>query len=99
ELLEQALQAIQQHDKGQLRLVFDKTASLLVTDEEKEAFEKLKRKFMNNFQYTKPAELRGFTHTGIGVMESQHRKITYRMKKRGMYWTFWGVETMAQLIV
>ncbi|EIQ82726.1 ISLre2 family transposase [Streptococcus canis] len=99
ELLEQALQAIQQHDKGQLRTVFDSTASLLVTDEEKEAFEKLKRKFMNNFQYTKPAELRGFTHAGIGVMESQHRKITYRMKKRGMYWTFWGVETMAQLIV
>lgn len=32
-------------------------------------------------------------------MESQHRKITYRMKKRGMYWTVWGAETMSQIIV
>lgn len=32
-------------------------------------------------------------------MESQHRKITYRMKKRGMYWTLLGAETMSQMIV
>lgn len=32
-------------------------------------------------------------------MESQHRKITYRMKKHGMYWTIQGAETMSQLIV
>ena len=43
--------------------------------------------------------MRGFSRAGIGVMESQHRKITYRMKKRGMYWTIQGAETMSQLIV
>ena len=32
-------------------------------------------------------------------MESQHRKVTYRMKKRGMYWTLAGAETMSRIIV
>ncbi|HEM4254626.1 TPA: ISLre2 family transposase [Streptococcus suis] len=99
ELLDKAFQAIKQHDKGKLRTVLDTTESLVLTEEEMEEFEKFKRKLLNNFQYTKPAELRGFTHAGIGIMESQHRKITYRMKKRGMYWTVLGAETMSRIIV
>ncbi|MCC9747731.1 ISLre2 family transposase, partial [Streptococcus agalactiae] len=35
----------------------------------------------------------------IGIMESQHRKITYRMKNRGMYWSRTGAETMSKLII
>lgn len=46
-----------------------------------------------------PPCLRGLSHAGIGIMESQHRKITYRMKKRGMYWSQCGCEIMAKLIV
>ncbi|MFC3928861.1 ISLre2 family transposase [Streptococcus caprae] len=99
ELLDKAFQAIKQHDKSKLRTVLDTTEALVLTEEEMEEFERFKRKLLNNFQYTKPAEMRGFTHAGIGVMESQHRKITYRMKKRGMYWTIWGAETMSQMIV
>lgn len=99
ELLDRAFQAIKQHDKGKLRTVLDTTEAFICTEEEQEAFESFKRKLLNNFQYTKPAELRGFTHAGIGIMESQHRKITYRMKKRGMYWTIRGAETMSQMIV
>ena len=99
ELLDRAFQAIKQHDKGKLRTVFDTTEALISTEEELETFKEFKRKLLNNFQYTKPAELRGFTHAGIGIMESQHRKITYRMKKRGMYWTVWGAETMSRIIV
>ncbi|MGM9883635.1 ISLre2 family transposase [Streptococcus hyointestinalis] len=99
ELLEKAFQAIKQHDKGKLRTVFDTTESLLLTEEEEESFKQFKQKLLNNFHYTKPAELRGFSHAGIGVMESQHRKITYRMKKRGMYWTLSGAETMSKMIV
>ncbi|HEM3640741.1 TPA: ISLre2 family transposase, partial [Streptococcus suis] len=34
-----------------------------------------------------------------GVMESQHRKITYRMKHRGMYWSIKGACTMAKMIL
>lgn len=99
ELLEKAFQAIKQHDKGKLRTVFDTTESLILTEEEEESFKQFKQKLLNNFHYTKPAELRGFSHAGIGVMESQHRKITYRMKKRGMYWTLSGAETMSKMIV
>ena len=36
---------------------------------------------------------------GIGVMESQHRKVTYRMKHRGMYWSIEGACTMARMIL
>ena len=32
-------------------------------------------------------------------METQHRKITYRMKNRGMYWTLTGVEALSQMIL
>lgn len=99
ELLDRAFQSIKQHDKSQLRTVLDTTESLLSTEVELENFEIFKRKLLNNFQYTKPADLRGFSHAGIGVIESQHRKITYRMKKRGMYWSLWGAETMSQIIV
>ena len=32
-------------------------------------------------------------------MESQHRKLTYRMKKGGKYWTVRGAEAMSQMIL
>ena len=48
---------------------------------------------------TKPAKLRNLSAKGIGVMESQHRKITYRMKHRGMYWSLKGAYTMSRLII
>ncbi|MGJ0021573.1 ISLre2 family transposase [Streptococcus dysgalactiae] len=99
ELMTGAFQSIKQHDKEKLRTVFDTTEALILMEEEMEGFNQFKRKLLNNFQYTKSAELRGFSRAGIGVMESQHRKITYRMKKRGMYWTIQGAETMSQLIV
>lgn len=79
--------------------MLDTTEALVLSEEEMEEFESFKRKLLNNFQYTKPSELRGFSHAGIGIMESQHRKMTYRMKKRGMYWTVWGAETMSRIIV
>ncbi|MDO4634845.1 MAG: ISLre2 family transposase [Streptococcus sp.] len=99
ELLDNVFQAIKQHDKGKLRTVLDTTEAIILTEEEQENFENFKRKMLSNFQYTKPAELRGFSTAGISIMESQHRKITYRMKKRGMYWTIEGAETMSQMII
>lgn len=99
ELLDEAFEAIKSHDKSKLRTVLDTTESLIIGEEEFEEFTIFKRKLLNNFQYTKPAKLRGFSSAGIGVMESQHRKITYRMKKRGMYWTVQGAETMSQIIL
>jgi hypothetical protein len=99
ELRDRLFQAIETHNKKDLRLVLDTLESLADTENEIEKLDKFSQKLLKNFQYTKPAKLRGFSHAGIGVMESQHRKITYRMKKRGMYWSLVGVNAMAQLII
>lgn len=98
ELEDSVYEAIQKHDKKQLRLVLDTVESLIVSEEELSNFNQFKKKLLGQFQYTKPANLRGFSHAGIGIMESQHRRITYRMKKRGMYWTKKGAETMSRII-
>lgn len=99
ELLDKAFQAIHEHNKSFLRTVLDTTEGLIETADEWEQFDNFKRKLLQNFQYTKPATLRGFRHAGIGIMESQHRKITYRMKKGGKYWTLRGAEAMSQMIL
>ncbi len=99
QLIEEALQAIYQHSKSQLQSVFDTTESILTTTEEEVIFENTKQRILQNFRYTKPASLRGLQKVSLGVMETQHRKITYRMKRRGMYWSDWGAETMSQMIL
>ena len=99
QLIEEALQAIYQHSKSQLQSVFDTTESILTTTEEEVVFENTKQRILQNFRYTKPARLRGLQKVSLGVMETQHRKITYRMKRRGMYWSDWGAETMSQMIL
>lgn len=99
QLIEEALQAIYQHSKSQLQSVFDTTDSILTTTGEEVAFENTKQRILQNFRYTKPARLRGLQKVSLGVMETQHRKITYRMKRRGMYWSDWGAETMSQMIL
>src|SRR5699024_4352184 len=99
QLIEEALQAIYQHSKSQLQSVFDTTESILTTAEEEVVFENTKQRILQNFRYTKPARLRGLQKVSLGVMETQHRKITYRMKRRGMYWSDWGAETMSQMIL
>ena len=99
QLIEGALQAIYQHSKSQLQSVFDTTESILTTTEEEVIFENTKQRILQNFRYTKPASLRGLQKVSLGVMETQHRKITYRMKRRGMYWSDWGAETMSQMIL
>lgn len=98
-LVEEALQAVYQHRKDHLQTVFDTTEGLLTTDEEVAIFENTKQRLFRFFHYTKPAALRGFQQVSLGVMETQHRKITYRMKRRGMYWSDWGAETMSQMIL
>ena len=99
ELSNLAFQSIQEHNRSKLLTALDSAESLISTKEEQEGFRKFKSKLLNNFQDTKPAELRGLESAGIGVMESQHRKVTYRMKNRGMYWSLAGADTMSQMIV
>jgi len=99
ELEQRLFSAIQLHSKKSTRVILDTAESLINNEEELELFNKFKTKLLQNFQYTKPAELRGFSHRGIGVMETQHRKLTYRMKRRGMYWSEKGANTMSKMIL
>ncbi|MDT2749384.1 ISLre2 family transposase [Streptococcus parauberis] len=98
-LKELVYKSIQNHQKELLKTVLDTVESLINNDEEFEKFISFKQKLLKNFKDTKPPCLRGLSSRGIGVMESQHRKITYRMKHRGMYWSKEGVYAMAKMIV
>lgn len=99
ELTKQAFQALKNRDKSQLKLVLDTAESLIDSDEKLENFQRFRRQLLRNFKYTESPETFGLSTSGIGIMESQHRKITYRMKNRGMYWSKEGADTMSQTIL
>ncbi|MGT2930171.1 ISLre2 family transposase [Streptococcus dentasini] len=99
DLQKKAFQAIKKHDREQFKMVLDTVESLITQEDDQAVFDSFKTRFLSRFKYTKSAKLRGLDSAGIGIMESQHRKITYRMKKRGMYWTPKGLKTMSQVIV
>ncbi|WP_202922619.1 ISLre2 family transposase [Streptococcus sp. S784/96/1] len=98
-LTDLAFKAIHTHQKPLLVTVFDTIESLVQNEEEYERFVAFRQKLFRHFKDTKPAKLRGLSPRGIGVMESQHRKITYRMKHRGMYWSIEGACAMAKIIL
>lgn len=68
-------------------------------EDDKENFILFKKRLLAYYQYTKPIEKRGILGDGIGIIESQHTKITNRMKKRKMYWSVGGATTMARMII
>ncbi|WP_300979528.1 ISLre2 family transposase [Streptococcus thermophilus] len=99
ELIKQAFQALKNRDKSQLKTVLDTAESLIDSDEKLATFQRFRRQLLRNFKYTGSPEAFGLSSSGIGIMESQHRKITYRMKNRGMYWSKKGADTMSQTIL
>lgn len=99
ELTSNLLRSMHTNNKEQAELVFDTCESLIFDNETLTVFLDFKRKFLRNFNQTKPAAMRDIPTHSIGIMESQHRKITYRMKHRGMYWSEIGANTMANLII
>lgn len=99
ELTGMLLDAKYSHNKSDAEVVFDTCESITDNEEEEAKLLDFKYKFLKRFNQTKPAALRGIPEHSIGVMESQHRKITYRMKHRGMYWSEEGACTMARMII
>lgn len=99
ELRELLWQAIKKHDKPLLHTALDTTESLIEDEEETVTFQDFAKRLVRDFQYTKPASLRNLPKKGIGVMESQHRRLTYRMKNQGMIWSIEGAEIMANMIL
>lgn len=98
-LTELAFKAIQTHQKDLFHTVFDTIEALIENEEEWDKFNAFRQKIFRNFKDTKPAKSRGLSSKGIGVMESQHCKVTYRMKHRGMYWSPDGACAMARMIL
>lgn len=98
-LYERFVHALQVHSKKEARLVLETMEAMLEGEEETARFEKFSKKILREFQYTKSPKHYGFSGEGIGVMESQQSKIANRMKKRGMYWSVSGGETMGKLII
>lgn len=99
ELRNMVYQGIAHHDKTTVRLALDTAESLIDDDVKREEFGKFSQRLLRDFAYTKPPQLRGLPKAGIGVMETQHRKLTYRMKKQGKYWSKTGAVTMSKLIL
>ncbi|WP_408566344.1 ISLre2 family transposase [Streptococcus suis] len=99
ELTSRLFSSIYSHKKDQTELVLDTCESLIEDEIELDKFLDFKQKLLRNFSQTKPAVLRGLPGHSIGIMESQHRKITYRMKHRGMYWSASGANTMSKMIL
>lgn len=94
-----AFKAIKTHQKSLLETVFDTVETLIETEDEYAKYIAFRQKLFRNFKDTRPSTLRGLTSGGIGVMESQHRKVTYRMKHRSMYWSLKGACAMAKMIL
>ena len=99
ELTKQAFEAVKRRDKSQLRTVLDIAESLIEAEDKLETFQRFSRQLLKNFKYTNSPENFGLSSSGIGIMESQHRKVTYRMKNRGMYWSKKGADSMSQTIL
>lgn len=98
-LKEKLFEAINKHSRKTVLLVFDTAESLCETEDQTEELINFKNKLLKNFNYTMPPKTIGLTNRGIGIMESQHRKVTYRMKNRGMYWSKRGAEAMGRMIL
>ena len=84
DLADAAVKKIRKRDRTGLKVILDTAESLLETDAKIESFQAFKKRIINDFNYTASPKDRGLGYLTIGVMESQHRKMTYRMKKRGM---------------
>ncbi|MFZ2576381.1 MAG: UPF0236 family protein [Lactococcus hircilactis] len=108
EVGEAIMQAIYAHDKEKLNVALDTMESKITArifdyeDEEEQAqgdFQKFKNKLLYNFKYLETPEHRGLSPRGIGVIESNHRKITFRAKFRGMHWSKKHLVAIAQLTI
>lgn len=99
DLKNKAIEAIQNHSRKNLKIIFDTFESTLSDEKVIQRFWDVSRRILENFQYTLPAKARGLSHEGIGIMESQHCKISNRMKHRKMKWSLKGAETIARMII
>lgn len=77
-----AFRAFKTYDRKLLKTVLDTTKAIILDEEEYYNFPSFRQKLLENYKDTKPAKLRGLSHKGIRVMESQNRQVTYKTLRR-----------------
>ena len=94
-------QAIQEKDMNSFQLWMDTFESTLEFDQDLEKFEGFKTYITKNwdriFDWRKVVEDAPVDARRLGAMESNQRRITFRMKKRGMHWSQKGCEAMIKV--
>ena len=92
-------QAINLGSLNQLKMAFDTYEGYLETEEQISDMKKLKNYLSRHWKHLESLASRGYdiVKEGIGIMESQLRHFTYRLKHCGRHWGE-GLNGMAQLL-
>ncbi|HHU20811.1 MAG TPA: ISLre2 family transposase [Bacilli bacterium] len=104
ELKDKVRQAIKCHDRGQFKLWVDTYESTLAESDEKkiDQLKKFKNYIQNNwtriFDWRQKVEKIPDGARSLGAMESNQRRISFRMKRRGMCWSQSGSLGMVKVI-
>src|SRR5690625_1737557 len=93
--------ALKEYKLDEFKLVLDTYESKLEDEKQVKKVSKFRTYILNHWDYISdwrervddpPKDARG-----LGAMESNQRRITFRMKKRGMHWSKEGAEAMVKI--
>ena len=98
---QQVKQALKTHDLDRLTIWLDTYESTLDETSEVEKLTTFRTYVVRNwdriFDWRKKVEQAPKDARGLGAMESNQRRISFRMKKRGMHWSAEGCEAMVNV--
>src|SRR5690625_1486533 len=93
--------ALKEHNLDDFKLVLDTCESQLEDEKQIEKVGKFRTYILNHWDYVSDWRERiddpPIDARGLGAMESNQRRITFRMKKRGMHWSKEGAEAMVKV--
>lgn len=94
-------QSIREQNRDKLHLALDTMESNIIfgTENQQEDFRIFKKRMLYNYKYSATSGQRALAYKDIPVIEANHKKITHRMKHRGMYWSLTGSLTMINIIL
>ena len=93
--------ALKEYKLDEFKLILDTYESKLEDEKQVKKVSKFRTYILNHWDYVSdwreraddpPKDARG-----LGAMESNQRRITFRMKKRGMHWSKEGAEAMVKI--
>src|SRR5690625_504796 len=101
EVKDKIRKALKAYDLDDFKLILDTYESTLEDDKDREKVNKFRTYILGHWDYVQdwrkripnpPKDARS-----LGGMESNQRKISFRMKKRGMHWSKKGAEAMVKV--